>query len=378
MTTQGRAALRHLFGLFAVALLLQGCGAVALSRHPARREKTQGSTTAPYFRGALPSLDAVEFLNPDDGFLAGQGIVLETSDGGRNWTRIYRGAEAIRAIAFLSLESGYALTANGGILLWTGGSTWRQVGASLGPAAAIALGGGSLAQVLTSQGTLYRATGPAGPWQAESLHGVKALSFTGSATGWAVTQGGQGPEVWLTQDGGSTWTASYSPSVTPAQGWTAAIASSGSTAWLLLTASSGQVEHQPYVAYVTHDLGQHWQEILGAALFAQQGMYQPAPQSLYGLQAGPLAGTAQSAYFLSWQPGSPNDTLAVTATGDGGQTWRQLPLTQVSHSATPYFFQPLDLAALPGGTLWLAGGRDGSGRVLVSHDGGASWQAPAF
>ena len=379
MKTHGRTALRHLFGLLAVTLLVQGCGAVAVSRHPARHKKTQANTAVGYFHGPLPALDAVQFLSPDQGFLAGQGIVLATGDGGQTWTRIYSGTQTIEAIAFLSLKSGYALTGSGQILAWTGGSTWQRVAASLGPASAFALDGSSLGQILTVKGTLYQATGPDGPWQAESLEGVSAVSFSGGTTGWAVTQGqNAAPEVWLTQDGGSTWTQSYSPSLGQAQGWTASIAASGDTAWLLLTSSSGQVEHQPYVAYVTHDLGQHWQEILGAALFAQQGMYQPAPESLYGLQAGPLAGTAQSAYFLSWQPGSPNDTLALTATGDGGQTWRQLPLTSVPHAATPYFFQPLALTALPGGTLWLAGSRSGSGKVLVSHDGGASWQSPTF
>ncbi len=382
MKTMRRTALWHVIALMTAVLVLQGCGTTTqpqtqkqkqTTHHP---KKTQASTAPQYFRGALPALDAVQFLSSNEGFVAGQGIVLATSDGGQDWTRIYQGSQTIAAVAFPSATQGYALTTGGQVLAWQqGGSQWQPLAGLPGSASAIWLSGTSIGQLLTTQGTLYRPAASAGAWQAESPKGVIAASFDGS-TGWAVTGGSStAPEVWLTQNGGASWSSSFSPKLGQATGWSATISSAAGTAWLLLTSSSGQSEHQPYVAYVTHDLGQHWQEILGAALFAGQGMYPAAPSSLYGLQAGPVTGGAQSAYFVSWKPGNPNDVLAVTATPDGGQSWQQLPVQGVAHAATPYFFHPLGVAALPGGTLWLVGSRSGAGTMLVSHDGGGSWQA---
>ncbi len=40
--------------------------------------------------------------------------------------------------------------------------------------------------------------------------------------------------------------------------------------------------------------------------------------------------------------------------------------------------EALGFGAPSGGTLWLVGSRAGAGRMLVSHDGGLTWQAPTF
>ncbi len=371
-------ALWSVAGLMTAALLLQGCGSTAAKPKATNQQKKSQAAAQPQdFRGPLPALDAVEFLTADQGFVAGQGIVLETSDGGQSWTRIYGGSQTITSLAFVATSSGYALTSGGQVLAYRG-AQWQSISGLPGSASAIWLSGPSLGELLTTKGTLYQAVGTSGGWQAESLKGVIAACFQGSR-GWAVTGGLKAaPKVWLTENGGATWAATFSPGLTAAGDWSASVAASGTTAWLLFTSGSGQLEHQPYVAYVTHDLGQNWQEVLGAALFAQQGMYPAAPQSLYGLQAGPLAGDALNAYFVSWQPGSPNDILAITATADGGQSWHQMPVQGVAQTATPYFFGPLGFAAPSGGTLWLVGSRAGAGRMLVSHDGGLTWQAPTF
>lgn len=45
------------------------------------------------------TLTAVTFANPQDGWAAGQmGVILRTRDGGRNWTRVFNGADANAAL----------------------------------------------------------------------------------------------------------------------------------------------------------------------------------------------------------------------------------------------------------------------------------------
>jgi photosystem II stability/assembly factor-like uncharacterized protein len=381
--TAGRRTVWPVTLALLLALGAQGCGSVGGHRttghHSKPKAATKTKTQVTAFQGPLPALDAVQFLTSEQGFLAGQGLVLETSDGGRSWTQVYSGAQNIASLDVVSALSGYAVTGTGDVLVWSGGVSWQTLAGTPGPAAAIAPQGTAPTQFLTTGGVLFRADGPQGPWQQERLQGVQSISFTSPTDGYAVTgQGGATPEVWRTADGGATWQPAFTPPLNGGQGWTGSLAASGSDVWLLLTSDSGQVEHQPYLAYVSPDQGQHWQEVLGAPLFAAQGMYPKAAASLYGLQAGPVAAAGQSAYFVSWAPGSPQDTLALTATGDGGQSFSQLPLATTPYAETPYFFQPLGVYALEGGTIWLVGGRGGVGKVLVSTDGGHNWEAPAF
>ena len=378
-TVGGRLWQGAAFALVAV-LALQGCGTSQGHKNPPKSKASSTSKTeVQYVTGPLPALAAVEFPTASLGFLGGQGAVLMSQDGGAQWTRIYQGPQSITALDFLSANQGYALTSQGELMAWSSQGGWSQIAADVPPIVAMGPAGSVPSELLTSQGDLFHRAGGQGPWQKESLGGVIAMSFTDPQNGFAVTGGAAtAPELWQTADGGSTWQALYTPKLGTAQGWSAALGASGSDVWLLLTNASGQVEHQPYVAYVSQDGGQHFQEALGAALFAGQGLYPAAPNALYGLQAGPFAVSGPSAYFLSWQPGTPQDVLALSVTADAGQSFSQRTLAGVNHALTPAFFQPLSLTIAPGGTLWLVGSRSGAGTVLFSSDGGVSWQTPAF
>ena len=377
-------AVRQVAGLLLIAFLVQGCGSPpakkagghpAQPKHKVKAKAKVGSTTAA-FTGSLPPLDAVQFLSQQVGFVAGQGIVLETTDGGKTWLRVYDGQAQITALDIVDQSQGYAVTATGQLLSWSQGS-WQPLSGLPGAVAAVAPQGQAPQELLTTQGALYRQSGSG--WQLDSVKDVVAMAFPGQGTGYAVSESsGAAPQVFASADGGATWQKSFSPAVSPPRNWSTALEASGGSAWLLLTSNSGQSEHQPYVAYSTGDSGQHWQEALAGPLFASQGMYPQAPSSLYGLQAGPIAVTGQTAYFVSWRPDSPQNVTALTSTSDGGQTFSQQPLLQVAHSATPDFFRPLGIFALPGGTVWLAGSRGGVGKLIESQDGGQSWQVPAF
>lgn len=380
MNPRSRAFAGPLLGLLALSVLLAGCGtaspaATKAESHRAPPKVQRAAQTPPQpFHGALPALDAVQFVTPAVGFLAGQGIVLSTGDGGATWTQIYDGPQTIRTLDFVSATEGWALTASGTVLSYNGKGRWQSVAASLGPVSAIHLSASGPSLLVTVQGTLYRAAQAEGPWQRERLADVQALAFSGSSAGWAVTTGAAGPEVFATGDGGQTWTPSFTPTLGQAQGWLPSLSASGGTAWLLLTSVGGQLGHQPYVAYAT-SAGQPWHEVLAAPLFAVQGLYPATPGSLSGFDAGPFAAAGTFASFLSWAPGTPHDLLWLSVTANGGQTWSQLPVSVQSPLEIPAFFAGVGIALAGGNTVWLAGSRGGRGLALFSNDGGAHWQA---
>ncbi|MBK7868631.1 MAG: hypothetical protein IPJ75_17455 [Ignavibacteriales bacterium] len=80
----------------------------------------------------MPNNDfwAVEFLNPDTGWIGGdQGIFLNTTDGGTNWQPIYTDSRVfIRGISFKSHLNGIAVGDTGAVLKSTdGGRSWEKV-----------------------------------------------------------------------------------------------------------------------------------------------------------------------------------------------------------------------------------------------------------
>ncbi len=76
--------------------------------------------------GAPPNLSSLHFVNAQDGWTGGQGIILATSDGGRSWHRQYLGAGTVSGFSFLSPAVGFAVT-SAGLLKTADGKTWSRV-----------------------------------------------------------------------------------------------------------------------------------------------------------------------------------------------------------------------------------------------------------
>jgi len=357
-----------MIGAAVLALILQGCGTTGNKPTPAK----------PY-TGKLPALDSVQFVTPKTGFVGGKGIVLETENGGRSWTRIYSGSASITEVDFVSSTAGWLLTSKGEVFTRVQGGGWQKV-ALPGQAAWVRLSKSGGGQLLTVQGALYRKKSTGGAWKAENLRGVLGASFSYDNAGWAVTGGTNGakPQIWRTSDGGVTWRSEFSPTVgEPEGGWSPAVQSAGSAVAVLLKAMSGAMEHQPFVVFANAGAGQGWREVLAAPPFAPQGFY-PAPAAIpSGLQAGPFALSGDSAFFLTWAPATPNDVLTLTMTRNGGKSWTNLPISGVGQAQIPNFFSTLQLAAASPSTVWLVGASGGQGRMLESTDGGARWKVVA-
>ena len=121
---------RVALSLMAVGLLAVGCGTSGL------QVENHGATT-PIVKPSGPqpqvdSLDAVAFPSTRDGWAAGTGAIIATTDGGATWTQQYTGHADIRSLEFTDQRHGWAV--GGASLLRTvnGGDTWSPAGEPTG------------------------------------------------------------------------------------------------------------------------------------------------------------------------------------------------------------------------------------------------------
>ena len=76
------------------------------------------------------NLNAIQMLNETTGYICGNnGVILKTTNGGKNWTRQTSGTSAnLNDILFLDHNVGYAVGANGTFLKTTnGGTNWNSI-----------------------------------------------------------------------------------------------------------------------------------------------------------------------------------------------------------------------------------------------------------
>ena len=147
----------------------QGCAGPAASVY-----------NAPGISVAVPKLAAVQFVSARQGWVAGAGRVLATSDGGRTWTTQYAGPAGLYQVDFIDTSHGWAVGANGLLRTANGGATWTAL--------------------------------------AEPCGSIRSVHFVTPSLGYAVAGGSQvwisggvpavtgGGELLTTTNGGRTWT----------------------------------------------------------------------------------------------------------------------------------------------------------------------------
>ena len=228
---------------------------------------TEAGTPPPGLSGALA------FATAQDG-LAGLngGGVLATSDGGRSWSVLDAGGRRFQELAYPAPGRAYGLTY--GHVLWAstdGGRTWTKVRAFTPSVAAF------------SQG----------------------LDFTGADAGWVAV----GSTLYTTTDGGVYWASHTAPC---ARGFSAGPVDA--THGYLLCVGEPGMGAQAKAMYVTADGGGTWTQVAVAQW--------PGAASRVGL---PAAGYASDLVFLSPNVGYLSEERGgLYQTDDGGRTFRQL------------------------------------------------------
>ncbi|HXJ62571.1 MAG TPA: hypothetical protein VNN79_02350, partial [Actinomycetota bacterium] len=190
----------------------------------------QGPSESPAASG-FPALDAVDFVDARRGWVAGDGVIEATTDGGATWTRQYEGPAQIDSLQFVDPIDGWAFGEHELLRTMDGGAHWT-------PAPEPA---GGLSQVQfvdavdgwgVSAGVLVRTTDGGRTWVAAAgSPPADRVCFGDPDHGWLASAA----DAYRTTDGGRTWTRVFSAPVRdePA-GWRSEIGCTGSDeAWFV-------------------------------------------------------------------------------------------------------------------------------------------------
>jgi photosystem II stability/assembly factor-like uncharacterized protein len=276
--------------------------------------------------GGGPAVWGIRFADPGHGFVFGDGL-WETTDGGGHWA-----AAAGPGGSILSLE-----VIDGQVLALA-----SACGAQHGCAQA---------------GTLMRRALSGGAW-----HAVTRVREPGTiATQARVAAVLDGSDVIVTGDGGRSYAVRATPCGTEGVAWPSAVAVSGPDGLALLCAGDAAMGSVDKTVYVSGDLGAHWTK---AGSPARGG----DPAGIAAATPAQVVVAAESgASWLYHSGDSAAQWGTVYEAGDGGQGWNDLGFTTTSDGVVVY------------GPALRDGNKEGRpGQLLLTSDGGATWQLVRF
>jgi hypothetical protein len=402
-----------LLGALATALALAGCGtqhsggagtgssatagaAAATTTAPAAASSSATATgqgaggTATPAGGPVPAgmaATSVTFVSPDEAFVLGTApcshtpctSIVRTLNRGASWRGLPAPvvplgqpengpASAVWGIRFATPSHGFVF----GTGLWEttdGGEHWAQASSPTGSILSLEVIDGQVlaltAPCSSSSGcgtaTLMRRPVGGGSWQP-----VTQLNVGGSAGDHIATQAQvaailDGTSVIVTSDGGLSTLEHATPCATQGVAYATSVAVTGPDSLALLCSGSAAMGSVEKTIYVSNDLGQHWTK---AGAPPRGG----DPIALAGATPSQLVVSAASG--ASWLYYSGNGAAqwgSAYEAGDGGAGFNDLGFTTTSDGVVVY------APALTDGN---SEGRPG--RLLLTSNGGASWQAVSF
>ncbi len=275
---------------------------------------------------AGPAVWGIRFANPSDGFVFGNGL-WETTDGGEHWSSAVSPGSSIESLEVI----------DGQVLAVTGTCTPN----------------GGCAQT----GTLERRPLAGGAWQV-----VAPVSDRGViATQARVAAVLDGSRVIVTTDGGSSTVTHALPCTQDGIDAATSVAVTGPTGLALLCAGNAGMGSVTKTVYVSDDLGAHWTK---AGSPARGG----DPEGLSAASASQLVTSAASGASMLYNSadGGAQWTTAYSQ-GDGGLGFNDLGFTT-----------PADGVVVYGPVMSDSNAEGRPGRLLLTSNGGASWQAVSF
>jgi len=342
------------------------------------------ATTTPAQPGGSPApagfrATSVTFVSSDEAFVLGTApgaaaVLLRTVDRGQSWVRLAApavglgrpGSSGVWGTRFASPSHGFVF----GKGLWEttdGGAHWALDTAPAGSILSLAtIDGQVLALTSANQGgasaTLLRRPLAGGSWT--TVAGVKSPD-TVDSNDLISTQAGtaavlDGTSVLVTTNGGLTVHHHAAPSA-PQPGTASSVAATSSGSLALLVAGQGAAGSVGKTVYTSTDLGLHWTR---AGTPSREG----DPGTLAGGSPSSLLLTAFSGASWVFRSASGGHTWATALTyGDGGLGWADLGFTTPTNAVVIH------------GPADKSGNGDGRpGQLLLSSNGGATWQAVSF
>ena len=378
--------------MFAAAIAVTGCSTHSAAVHPAapapsttasptpnttERAPAPPTTTLPL--GHVGRLDAVQAVGSRTVWAVGKGTILTTSNGGRTWVRVWRGAQELDQVDFVTASTGWALGDH--LLLGTvdGGQRWHQLGQpESGPLRQVHFSSPTQGWGVAG-GTAQPGEGPQGAtmlvhtsdggrtWTALPAPAPpQSVCFTAPDDGWLASDRG----VWRSVDGGRSWGSRPSftlPVLANEPPFFAALqCARPGAAWVRFDSGDHYAGHSPYALYTSRDGGAHWRGVLstlGAVLTVRlpggPGSY-PGPFSVVD---------PQRAFLLSPSPAA--ETTGAVLLSQGGSQLRRLP----DIPATT-LFMPHSVSFASATRGWAVGTNlAGRAVLLATTDGGRSWHS---
>jgi hypothetical protein len=273
-----------------------------------------------------PGVWGIRFANADDGFVFGNGL-WETSDGGEQWTSAVSPGGSIESLAVIDgqvLALTATCTANGGC-----GQT----------------------------DTLVRRPLAGGGWQQ-----VARVTDPGAiATQARVAAVLDGTSVLVTANGGLSTATHAVPCATEGVSVPAAIAVTGPDGLALECAGGAAAGSVGKTVYVSDDLGAHWTRA------GSPGSGGDPDGLSAGSAAQLVAGAASGASILYYSGDGGAKWSTAFFAGDGGLGFNDLGFTTATDGVVVY-----------GPVLSDNNAEGRPGRLLLTSNGGASWQLVSY
>ena len=279
-----------------------------------------------YADETTPAVWGIRFANASDGFVFGNGL-WETSDGGERWTSAVSPGGSIRSLEII----------DGQVLALTGVCTPDN-------------GCGQT-------GTLERRPLAGGSWQR-----VARVTYPGTiATQAKVAAVLDGSSVLVTTNGGLSTVTQAGPCGTAELPAPAAVAVTGPGGLALECAGGAAAGSVQKTVYVSDDLGAHWQKAGSPANGGDPG----------GLSAGSASQLVAAAFsggsFLYHSGDGGAQWSTAFFAGDGGLGFNDLGFTTPTDGVVVY------------GPVFSANNAEGRpGQLLLTSNGGASWQKVSY
>ena len=377
--------------------LLTGC-ATAATVHTAAVSSPKPSPArctgaAPGAAVAVGAMDAVQFVSAQQGWVAGAGRILATSNGGRTWVQQYDGSAQLDQIDFTDAQHGWAVGTDSLLRTTDGGATWTAGSDPCGsirsvhfvtPDVGYAVDGGSQVRVdgglpaSAVGGELLATTDGGQSWQAVAGAPAQAQTacFSSQADGFVGTPG----KIWRTSDAGRHWSLAFaeppvSTTVPPQVPDTTVLECAGNTAvWALFLGSGAALGHAPYLAYATQNASTATPNATTMhPLFEESYIESSIRPEVHapdgpGSYPGPFSAISpDDAAFIGWNPAVGYGTAPLDTMTGGSSLSRQGNVTGITQAYGVAF-----VSATQG---WVVGtnAQTGEYSIEATANGGHTW-----
>jgi photosystem II stability/assembly factor-like uncharacterized protein len=290
-------------------------------------------------QGPVQSLDAVQFVSASQGWVAGAGRVLATTDGGRTWTAQYTGPAKIDEVDFTDASHGWAVGTNALLRTTDGGASWTALSEPCEPIESVHFVTPNLGYAVAGGGQVWLSGGvPAAVGGGELLATtdggaswtpvtgapaqVQTACFSGQEDGYLGTPG----KVWHTTDGGKSWSLAFTePPLAAgmhAQAPDTAVleCAGGSAAWALFLGYGAALGHAPYLAYATQD-GRNWHVLFEESYIESGARPEVHAPDGPGSYPGPFSAiSSQAAVYVGYTPPIGDGAAPLEVASAGGAT----------------------------------------------------------